>query len=171
MYDEIFILNYVRKVAYYYLSNKKLPEINSLEDKKGVFVTIYKNNNLRGCVGYAKPYFSLNEGLKKATVAALSKDNRFSPVNLEEYNDLEFEITILDELILLKDKLDFEIGKDGLMIEDSGLLLAQVATENNFSKIDFLEQVCVKAGFDTNAWKKYNIYKFECEIIKIPKVI
>lgn len=160
------IVNYVKNVASCFLTGQDLPKISGLDEKKGVFVTIYKKGDLRGCIGYPAPYFKLSEGLKKATIGAISQDFRFSPVSLSEYNELTFEVTILEDLILLDDKFDFEIGKHGLMIENSGLLLAQVAVENNFTKLQFLQQTCIKAGYAVNYWKEHDVFKFECNIFK-----
>ena len=62
-----------------------------------------------------------------------------------------------------------EIGKDGSIIqstEGAGLLLPQVATEFNFTPLQFLECLCEKAGLQKNSWKNQNIkiYKFHAEI-------
>ena len=62
------------------------------------------------------------------------------------------------------------IGVDGLIIKGlfgSGLLLPQVATENNFTVGQFLNCLCQKAGLPFNAWQdsENKIYKFQAEII------
>ena len=61
------------------------------------------------------------------------------------------------------------IGRDGLVVEYGlyrGLLLPNVATEQNFSKEEFLEAVCEKAGIPKNYWMQPNVklYKFETQI-------
>jgi uncharacterized protein (TIGR00296 family) len=48
------------------------------------------------------------------------------------------------------------IGRDGLVIwkgNAEGILLPQVPTEFGWNTRTFLEQVCVKAGLPTNAWR------------------
>jgi len=64
---------------------------------------------------------------------------------------------------------EIEIGKHGLLIKmdmHSGLLLPQVASENHWSVIEFLEQTCLKAGLPMKSYfdKQVEIYKFTAEI-------
>ena len=69
----------------------------------------------------------------------------------------------------LKDVKDIQVGKHGLYIMkgmQTGLLLPQVATELGWSRDEFLEHVCVKAGLPKNAWKDAELYTFTAEIIK-----
>ncbi|MEM2768706.1 MAG: AmmeMemoRadiSam system protein A, partial [Candidatus Pacearchaeota archaeon] len=98
-------------------------------------------------------------------------DPRFMPLTKEELNDISIEITILfpTEEIKTKDinKLikEIKIGKHGLIIKNKdniGLLLPQVALEYNLNVIDFIEQTCIKAGLNRNAWLDENtkIFKF-----------
>jgi len=48
----------------------------------------------------------------------------------------------------------------------SGLLLPQVATENNWDRATFLEQTCLKAGLPKNSYKnkEAQIYRFSAEV-------
>jgi len=49
-----------------------------------------------------------------------------------------------------------EAGKHGLVVSQGrqrGVLLPQVATQFNWSAQRFLEETCVKAGMDREAWK------------------
>ena len=49
----------------------------------------------------------------------------------------------------------------------SGILLPQVATENGFGPLEFLEATCEKAGLSPNAWKdsSVSIYKFSAVVL------
>jgi uncharacterized protein len=153
------------------------PDINKvshLTQLRGCFVTLHKNNQLRGCIGFPKPIMPLYEQIITAGKAAAFEDPRFPPVSKSELKNIIIEISILTkpELIKVKNHDEYlkniEIGKDGLIIqgESSGLLLPQVATEYNFDPKQFLECVCEKAGLDKDAWKnsENKIYKFRAEI-------
>jgi uncharacterized protein (TIGR00296 family) len=64
---------------------------------------------------------------------------------------------------------DIEIGKHGLLISRGsrrGLLLPQVAGEHKFSREQFLEATCRKAGLDAKAWQEpqTQISGFFCEV-------
>ena len=48
-----------------------------------------------------------------------------------------------------------------------GLLLPQVAPENNFYEVEFLDHTCLKAGLPPDAWRKgAQVYWFEGQIFK-----
>ncbi len=157
-----------RAIKTYFL--KQDFKINEFSEKKGIFVTLYKDENLRGCIGFIKA-INLNKGIIDAARAAAFSDPRFNPVQEEEFKDIRIEVSLLSEPELLKgDYLKkIEIGKDGLIVEknfNSGLLLPQVALDYNVNAKEFLEMTCEKAGLDKNAWKleDVKVYKFQCEV-------
>jgi len=74
----------------------------------------------------------------------------------------------MSPLSLVTDPDSITVGRDGLMIRlemHSGLLLPQVATENGWDRVTFLEQTCLKAGLPKNSYKdkQAQIYKFTVE--------
>ncbi|MGV8140905.1 MAG: AmmeMemoRadiSam system protein A [Candidatus Woesearchaeota archaeon] len=151
-----------------------ISKVSHLTQLRGCFVTIHKDKQLRGCIGFPRPIMPLYEQIIAASKAAAFEDPRFQPMGKNELKDSIIEISILTRPELLKQKnpeeylKDIEIGKDGLIIqgESSGLLLPQVATEYNFTPLQFLECVCDKAGLDKDAWKNPNnkVYTFRAEI-------
>ena len=157
-----------------YLCDKQLPEI--FHEKLGVFVTLNKNNNLRGCIGYPEPYESLIDGLLDVSLSAAFDDPRFNPVSKNEFDDISIEISVLTKPELIEvntyeeylDKIC--IGIDGLIIENGyhrGLFLPQVATEQKWNIDEYLENICYKAGLPNQSWKleSTNLYKFQAQII------
>jgi uncharacterized protein len=154
--------------------SKKIEE--RFSEKYGLFVTIHKNNELRGCIGIIQPVYPLYEGIIHLAKSAAFEDPRFTPISAEELNDLEYEISILTEpekVSLSKEEIPgiIRIGKHGLIIKKgpySGLLLPQVAKEHRFSPKQFLEQTCLKAGLDPNEWEKEDteIYIFSAQVFK-----
>lgn len=154
------------------------PDFNSkFNFDSGVFVTINKQNSLRGCIGFPFPVKSLSEGLIDAAIAAATEDPRFSPVTPDELDQIIFEVTVLTSPIEIKveDPMDYllniKIGRDGLIIENeytSGLLLPQVPTEYGWNEEEFLCNTCEKAGLNKEAWKDRStkISRFEGVIFK-----
>ena len=148
----------------------------SFEEKRGVFVTLNKHENLRGCIGYPYPIFKLKDAIIDAAISAALNDPRFPPVALDEFKDVTIELTILTTPQVLKvepEKLpeQIEIGKHGLIVKRGiyqGLLLPQVATENRWSAEEFLCQTCWKAGLPQDAWllKDTEVSTFEGQIFK-----
>jgi len=55
------------------------------------------------------------------------------------------------------DPRQIEAGKHGLIVSrgwQRGVLLPQVAVEQRWESIRFLEETCVKAGLEREAWKQ-----------------
>lgn len=143
----------------------------------GVFVTINKQNSLRGCIGFPLPVKKLSEGLIDAAIAAATEDYRFPPLSTDELDKIVFEVTLLTPPIEIsaEDSMEYlsiiKIGRDGLIVENayaSGLLLPQVPVEYGWNTEEFLNHTCEKAGLSKNAWKDRTtkISRFEGVIFK-----
>ena len=137
----------------------KIPESLSKLDSEpmGVFVTLHtRKGELRGCIGYIEGVKSLPEAIVEMTKAAATEDPRFDPVKEAELNDVVLEISLLSPLQKIESPDAIEVGKHGLVVSkghNKGLLLPQVATENDWNKITFLEHTCEKARLPRDAWK------------------
>lgn len=143
--------------------------------KQGAFVTLYKNNELKGCIGYAEPILPLYQAIIEGAQAAAFSDPRFVPVQKNDIKDIKIEISVLTKPVEIKFKdssellKQIEVGRDGLIIEKSGLkglLLPQVAVEWKWDKQEFLSNTCMKARLPADAWKESNVkvYKFQSQI-------
>lgn len=170
-------LDLARNSVKTYFLNKE-PEDSQLKEmfskKQGVFVTLHKNMQLRGCIGYPEPVLPLYDAVIKAARSAAFNDPRFPPVSEDEIEDIKFEVSVLTvpEKVNVDEPDEYlkkvRIGKDGLIIKgySSGLLLPQVAEEWNFNQQQFLECVSEKAGMEKDAWKNHQneIYTFQAQI-------
>ena len=175
--DKKLLLELARESIKTYFAGKKpnMDKVKHLSEKRGVFVTLHKKGDLRGCIGFPLPAYSLNTAVVEASRSAAFHDPRFPPLDEDELNNVEIEISVLTvpELIKVNHSNDYmkeiKIGEDGLVIEGSfgsGLLLPQVAPENNFNVQTFLNCLCQKAGMSFYAWKdlKNKISKFQAEV-------
>lgn len=144
-------------------------------DKKGCFVTLNINGNLRGCTGYPEPIVSLYEAVIESAKNAAFNDPRFNPVSEEEFKRVKIEVTVLTKPELIKVSTPEEylkkiqIGKHGLMVEKAynrGLLLPQVPVEWKWNVKEFLEHTCTKAGLAADSWMDLdtNVYWFEGKV-------
>lgn len=126
------------------------------KEKSGAFVTLTIDKQLRGCIGYIVAIHSLFETICEVAQSAAFNDPRFSPLTLDEFNIVKIEISILSPFELIKSYSDIEIGKHGLLLDEGGraVLLPQVATENNYSREQFLTALCHKAGLYGEYWKE-----------------
>jgi MEMO1 family protein len=167
------LLALARKTLNEYVSSKVIPAVeikdSRLTERSGVFVTLNKQGQLRGCIGYIRPVAPLYRSVIEMTVAAASSDTRFLPVTDKETRDISIEISVLSPLTIIRSPNDIVIGKHGLYIVKggaSGLLLPQVATHYRWDREEFLRNTCSKAGLPEDAWKDKDarIFIFSAEI-------
>lgn len=145
------------------------PVIDGLSAERGVFVTLKIDGQLRGCIGLIRSREPLYKTVADMAVAAAFEDPRFPAVTAVEFPRLEYDISVLSPLERVHDPSEVVVGRDGLMIKlelHSGLLLPQVATENGWDRIEFLEQTCLKAGLPKNSYRDRHaeIYRFSAEV-------
>lgn len=138
-----------------------------LSEPRGVFTSLYKNEELRGCVGYVQPASPLYQAVAETAKAAAFDDHRFPSVRREELSDLQVELSILTPPEPIRPE-QIEIGRHGLLVIHQGrrgLLLPQVAVEHQWDRVAFLEQTCRKAGLPADAWKQgATLQAFSAEI-------
>ena len=164
--DGTILVKTARKAVTRYLTNHKKISDPIFDEKfsfnAGVFVTINDKSGLRGCIGYPLAVKKLSDALIDAAISASTNDPRFSPVKINDLDDLVFEVTVLSDTEELStdsddDILDsIKIGRDGLIVErgfQSGLLLPQVPIEYNWNTEQFLNPTCHKAGLSNDSWK------------------
>lgn len=131
-----------------------------LKRQVGVFVTLWKDEQLRGCIGVIQTDKPLNESVVEMAIEAATKDLRFSPVALDELPNIKIELSILSPLKKIKTIKKIELGKHGVMIvqgRKSGVFLPEVATKEGWDLGTLLEALCTeKASLPANAWMEKN---------------
>jgi AmmeMemoRadiSam system radical SAM enzyme/AmmeMemoRadiSam system protein A len=156
------------------------PSLGGLADLEvmGVFVTLKKSGQLRGCVGMLGEPMKICDALLQAGHRTAVADQRFAPVAAHELPHLTLDVTILFNFETIHEigearTAAIEVGKHGLRIIHqgrSGLLLPIVAVEQQWDARTFLEQVCRKAGLSSNAWLQPDsqLLRFEGRLIEGP---
>lgn len=134
------------------------PEIpqGSLSESRGIFVSIHKNGELRGCIGNIHAAGPLYRSAAECAISAAFGDPRFFPLMSEEFPMVDFEISVLSPMQRVVNVNEIEVGKHGLLISKSGyrgLLLPQVATAYAWDRVTFLQETCRKAGLRADDWK------------------
>lgn len=149
-------------------SEPALEQGGALETQCGVFVSIHRGYELRGCLGRLGDEWPIARVVAHLGRALADSDPRFAPVTAEDLEILSIEISALSPEREVHSVQDIEIGRHGLIIERGhrrGLLLPQVATEHGWDVKTFLEHTCRKAGFPSDAWKHdARILIFEAEV-------
>jgi AmmeMemoRadiSam system protein A len=137
----------------------------NLKLKAGAFVTLKIKDELRGCIGFITSDQPLFDTICEVAKHAAVQDPRFPPLTPQEFNSIDIEISVLSPMKKISDYDEIIIGKHGLLVEEGlhrGLLLPQVATENDYSVQQFLTSICMKAGLSPDLWqrKKINLKVF-----------
>lgn len=141
-----------------------------LPDASGVFVTIKRRGELRGCMGTLQLRSELPGEVARCAQDSAARDPRFPPLTVAELSDSSIEISVLGPLepIDPADPAAFEIGRHGLVVEQGarrGLLLPQVATEWGWRREEFLQRTCQKAGLPEDAWRLgAQVFRFAAEV-------
>ncbi len=155
------LLEIARRSLKEYLTTGEKPEFKvedpTLQSKLGVFVTLNKNDNLRGCMGNFKPDTPLWQTVQDQAVTAATKDPRFPQVKPKELNDIEIEISVLSKPKEINDWQEIELGKHGVIVKNgnrSGTYLPQVGTDHPWENTqEFLSHLCQnKAGLPADCY-------------------
>lgn len=145
------------------------PDAPDLPDASGVFVTIRRRGELRGCLGTLEVRLGLAREVARCAADSARRDPRFRPVTVEELAEIALEISVLGPLEPIEPRPDaFVVGEHGLVVEagsSHGLLLPQVATEWGWTPEQFLRQTCVKAGLPPSAWQDgARLFRFAADV-------
>jgi AmmeMemoRadiSam system protein A len=172
--DKMELLAISRKTLDKYLRSGEIPDINedhlldNLKADCGAFVTLHKDEKLRGCVGCLTGDLPLYKIVQEMSISAATRDHRFIPVKAAEISSIDIEISVLSPLKKIEDISEIELGTHGILIEKDyhrGVFLPQVATETGWNKEQFLGHCSSdKAGLDWNGWESANIYIFTATI-------
>ncbi len=140
-----------------------------LQAERGAFVTLLKNKNLRGCIGYIKGVKPLFKSIQELAEFAAFFDPRFEPLDEAELSEIVIEISVLSPLRKINSIKKIKVRRHGLFIRlgsAQGLLLPQVAVKHNWDRETFLQHVCLKADLPREAWQdpKAEIMTFEAQV-------
>ena len=151
-----------RKTVEEYITNGTVIENEDFNtERKGVFVSLHKNGELRGCIGTINPVCkNISHEIISNAISAATRDDRFSRVKEEELPFIDYSVDILEPSeVTTKENLDPK--KYGIVIEkgfNRGVLLP------NLDGIDTVdEQIRItlrKAGLKPDE-EGYTIKRFE----------
>ena len=137
-----------------------LPE-EMINQKAGVFVSLKKFGDLRGCIGTFMPtQENIAQEITKNAISAAVDDPRFSPVNVSELEDLSISVDVLSAPEEVKDISQLDPKKYGVIVSSGykkGLLLPDLEGVDTVEyQIDIAKR---KAGIYPG--EKVKLYRFE----------
>ena len=138
----------------------------NLRGEGSSFVTLTVHGQLRGCIGSLEPHESLAQDVRAHAVAAALNDPRFPPVQEDELNRIQIEVSRLTLPISLeyKDANDL-LSKlhpyvDGVILRDASYrratFLPQV-WEKIPDPANFLDNLCYKMGVQHDDWRSKHL--------------
>jgi AmmeMemoRadiSam system protein A len=145
-----------------------------LHEPGACFVTLRCADALRGCVGTLLPHRALLDDIKSNAVAAALHDDRFAPLQAQEWPMTRVEVSLVSPLepMSIRDEADalaqLRPGVDGVVFESrlrSSTFLPQV-WESLPEPREFLAQLKRKAGLPASFWAddvrllRYTVRKF-----------
>ncbi len=131
-----------------------------LLEKRATFVTLNINKQLRGCIGTLSPHRALVEDIAYNAYAAAFQDPRFPDLMQQEYDQLEYHISILSDTSPMEFDSEQALltqirpGIDGLVLKDKnrqGTFLPSVWEQLPQAE-EFLSHLKQKAGLPANYW-------------------
>ena len=139
---------------------KDLPE-EMINQKAGVFVSLKKFGDLRGCIGTFMPtQENIAQEIIKNAISAAIDDPRFPPVTVPELEDLSISVDVLSAPEEVKDTSQLDPKKYGVIVSSGykkGLLLPDLeGVDTAEYQIDIAKR---KAGIYPN--EKVKLYRFE----------
>ncbi len=152
-------------------SDEELESSPTPEDLNGfnsAFVSVYIDGHLRGCIGQFDAEVDLIYLIRKNAISAAFEDNRFLPVEVDELDDLNIEISLLTPKKKIKSIDEIELGNHGVYIKkgwNRGTFLPQVARKTGWNIEDFMGHLSRdKAHIGWDGWRDADIYTFEAII-------
>lgn len=152
-----------------------MSEMSNLHKTACCFVTLIKNDCLRGCIGNLLPTMPLFRDVIKNTLSAMYDDPRFGKVTIDEIDDIQIQLSILSSLKLMPVESEADLLKkitpfvDGIVLQEGsnrGTFLPSV-WESLPDPVDFIRHLKQKAGLKSNHWsdkieiKRYSVLKLE----------
>ena len=158
------------------LPASEAPSAGQFHLRRGAFVTLHIFGRLRGCIGRVDTPEPIDSLVAACAILAASRDPRFPPVEIHEFDALEIELSILTppEPATAADVLArLQPGVHGATVSlggARGLLLPQVASQFHWNALRFLEETSRKAGLPADAWRDpgVRIELFTAEVFSEP---
>jgi AmmeMemoRadiSam system protein A len=131
-----------------------------MKGRAGVFVSIKKRGELRGCIGTFTPARSnIAEEVVVNAISSATQDPRFMPVEASELDDLKYSVDVLTEPEPVKSVAQLDPKKYGVIVEcgfGRGLLLPDL---EGVDSVEEQIRICrAKAGI--SAEEPIKLYRF-----------
>ena len=127
---------------------------------RGVFVTLKKGGQLRGCIGHLTAKGPLFEGVRSCAIDAAVNDHRFDAVTADELDDLTVSISVLDFPRRVFVERPQERARMLVPHRDGAILVSEGRSSTYLPSVwesipeprEFLSRLCAKQGSPADCW-------------------
>ena len=166
LYHSSPLSQWARRCLSAYLNNEdpgllRFPDSPEFAVRRGCFVTLKQNGQLRGCIGTTEPWQeNLALEIQHNAMAAGTQDPRFRPVQADELDTLSFTVDVLGELEKIGGPDDLDPWRYGVVVRQgrkTGLLLPHLEGVDTISdQVSIAKQ---KAGISSE--ESVELWRFE----------
>jgi AmmeMemoRadiSam system protein A len=139
---------------------------DELKGKAGVFVSIKKRGQLRGCIGTFSPTTeNIAREIVRNAIAASAEDPRFPPVREDELKGLEISVDVLTRPEKVSSASDLNAKKYGVIVSSGGrkgLLLPDLEGVNTPQE---QIEICKRKAWISDS-EPVELFKFEVKRFK-----
>ena len=119
------LVRLARETVESYIKHKKIPKpkeyIPEMRERAGVFVSLKKSGELRGCIGTFEPTkANVAEEIINNAISSATRDPRFTPVNVAELPYLNYSVDILTKPEPVEDQSQLNPKSYGVIVESGG---------------------------------------------------
>ena len=137
-----------------------------MKPKAGVFVSIHKGGELRGCIGTIEPQRkNVAEEIIANAISSAIRDPRFYPITADELDQLEYSVDVLTIPEPVKSQQQLDPRRYGVIVQcggRKGLLLPDL---EGVDSVDYQIDICrQKAGIAPD--EPVKLYRFEVKRYK-----
>jgi AmmeMemoRadiSam system protein A len=164
------VVQLAKKTVETYVKEGKVPKPEELtpemKERAGVFVSIHKSGELRGCIGTIEPQRSnVAEEIIANAISSATRDPRFPAIVPSELKDLDYSVDVLTTPEPIKSKDQLDPKRYGVIVEAGfrkGLLLPDL---EGVDSVDYQIDICrQKAGIMPA--EPVKLYRFEVKRYK-----
>ncbi len=164
------LVELAKKTVETYVKQGKTPHPKKLtpemRQRAGVFVSIHKSGQLRGCIGTIEPRKdNVAKEIIANAISSATRDPRFPPIAPDELDQLDYSVDVLTTPEPIKSQDQLDPKKYGVIVEAGfkrGLLLPDL---EGVDSVDYqIDICCLKAGITPD--EPIKLYRFEVKRYK-----
>lgn len=140
-----------------------------LLEKRGVFVTLYEDGQVRASMGQLTSDEALGRAVLDIAGAAATKDPRYPPLRADELSRIKIEVAVLGPLRPVRDMARLDLGRQGLFLQapgHTGLLLPEPGSREEIEAA--LSALAEKAELPRAQWPADGLSSFEAQVVSEP---